>query len=129
MTQENKQLIEQATERRRAFLRSLGKWSQVVIYGTVGGGLLMPRMLHAVNWNDCPSNNNNGDNGPPEPAWLNSSGSGGQWINSADTQIRLQGGDSGDPPQKGQGQRRWMNGNRDGWTNRQGCSGGTWVNF
>ncbi len=104
--------------KRRAVLRSLGKWSKAVIIGVMGGGMITTDPARAVNWNDCRN----------DPAWLNSSGSGGHWINSADADIRLQGGDSRDPPRDGKPQRPWMNGNRDGWTNRQGC-GGTWVNF
>lgn len=108
------------TSSRRAFLRSLGKWSQVVISGVIGGGLLAPwPAARAVNWNDCPTNNH----------WLNSSGSGGHWVNSNDGDTRLQGGDSGDARNGNRPDRNWVNGNRDGWTNRQGCRGGTWVNY
>lgn len=102
--------------KRRDVLRSLGKWSRAVIVGAMGG--VMMTTARAVNWNDCRNENQ----------WLNSSGSGGHWINNADTETRLQGGDSGDPPRDGKPRRPWLNGNRDGWTNRQGC-GGTWVNF
>ena len=106
--------------KRRDFLRSLGKWSQAVIIGVMGGGMLTTDPARAVNWNDCRNDNQ----------WLNSSGSGGHWINSYDSETRLQGGDSGDRPRDNQAQGRpWINGNRDGWTNRQGCGGGTWVNF
>lgn len=106
---------------RRTFLRSLGKWSQVVINSVIGAGLLAPwPTTRAVNWNDCPTDNH----------WLNSSGSGGQWVNNSDEGTRLQGGDSGDARDKSQRpDRNWVNGNRDGWTNRQGCRGGTWVNY
>lgn len=107
--------------KRRAFLRSLGKWSRVVLYGVLGGGMLATRPAAGVNWNDCPT--------APQDQWLNSSGSRGHWINSADESIRLQGGDSGTPPTDGKVRNPWLNGNRDGWTNRQGCSGGTWLNY
>ncbi len=104
--------------KRRAFLAHLGKWSWAVIGATCGHAML-PHSAQAVNWNDC-----RGDN-----PWLNSSGSGGHWINNQDAETRLQGGDSGDPPRDGKARGRpWMNGNRDGWTNRQDCRG-TWVNF
>lgn len=104
------------TLRRRDVLRSLGKWSRAVIIGVICGEMMPAR---AVNWNDCRNND----------SWLNSSGSGGHWINSYDSETRLQGGDSGNPPRDGKPRGRpWLNGNRDGWTNRQGC-GGTWVNF
>lgn len=112
---ENRQLLAQ----RRAFLRSLGKWSPVVMYGILGGVLTRP--ASAVNWNDCPNS--------PQEQWLNSSGSGGHWINSVDDSIRLQGGDSGTAPKDGRARSPWQNGRRDGWTNRQGCNGGTWVNY
>lgn len=106
--------------KRRDFLRSLGKWSQAVIIGVMGGGMLTTDPARAVNWNDCRNDN----------PWLNSSGSGGHWVNSYDSETRLQGGDSGDRLRDNQAQGRpWINGNRDGWTNRQGCGGGTWVNF
>jgi hypothetical protein len=43
---------------RRAFLRSLGKWSQVVINSVIGAGLFAPwPTARAVNWNDCPTDN------------------------------------------------------------------------
>ena len=102
---------------RRAFLYSLGKWSQVVIVGVVGGGLITP--VQAVNWNDCRNDRN----------WLNSSGSGSHWINGNEYGTELQGGDSRDSRNGDRPDRNWVNGNRDGWTNRQGCHGGTWVNF
>lgn len=105
--------------KRRDFLHSLGKWSWAVMIGVIGGGIMTPYPARAVNWNDCRNDN----------SWLNSSGSGGHWINSYDTETRLQGGDSGDPPRDGKARGQpWINGNRDGWTNRQGCSG-AWVNY
>lgn len=117
MSTANHELLAQ----RRAFLRSLGKWSRVVLYGVLGAGMSASRPTLAVNWNDCPTD--------PQGQWLNSSGSGGHWINSADESIRLQGGDSGTPPKDGKARNPWLNGRRDGWTNRQGCGGGTWVNY
>ena len=114
---ENPAMIDR--QQRRDFLRSLGKWSQAVIISTMGGAVLATWPARAVNWNDC----RNIDQ------WLNSSGSGGHWINNYDSETRLQGGDVGNPPRDNKARGRpWMNGNRDGWTNRQGC-GGTWVNF
>ena len=110
------------TEQRRQFLRLLGRWSPVVILGIIGAGRGAP--ARAVNWNDCPS--------PNAEQWLNSSGSRGHWINSYDQDTRLQGGNSGEdrpPPRGRRSANPWMNGNRDGWTNRQGCHGGTWVNY
>ena len=114
-----KVLTPQMRQKRRDFLCSLGKWSHVVMLGVLGGGMITTDPARAVNWNDCRAD------GP----WLNSSGSGGHWVNNADSGTRLQGGDSGDQPRDGQARRPWLNGNRDGWTNRQGCAGGTWVNF
>lgn len=108
------------TWQRRQFLRLLGRWSPVVILSVISGGIGRP--ARAVNWNDCPSREH----------WLNSSGSGGHWINNYDPDTHLQGGHSGEDHAPAQGRRPanpWLNGNRDGWTNRQGCHGGTWVNY
>ncbi|MCP5158245.1 MAG: hypothetical protein H6974_06815 [Gammaproteobacteria bacterium] len=108
--------------KRRQFLWSLGKWSPVVMTSVLGIGAMATNLARAVNWNDCPT----------DGAWLNGSGSGGHWINSSDQGTHLQGGNSGEnrpPPRRPRASNPWLNGNRDGWTNRQGCRGGTWVNY
>ncbi len=112
-------LADQAWQRRQ-LLHLLGRWSPVVILGVIGAG--RGTLAQAVNWNDCPTREH----------WLNSSGSGGHWINSNDRNTHLQGGHSGEdrpPPRNRQPANPWLNGNRDGWTNRQDCHGGTWVNY
>lgn len=86
---------------RRDFLRSLGRWSAIVIGGAALGGMV----------------------GPTDAAgWVN--GRGGAWVNA-------RGGVSGGWVNKtGGGSGTWVNGsggwvNAAGWVNR---SGGAWVN-
>ena len=80
---------------RRNFLRSLGKWSAVLIGAAVGGSLL--DTPHAASWL-------NGGGG----AWINARGGygGGSWVN------RSGGGGGG----------AWINGGGGGgaWVNRRG---------
>ena len=86
---------------RREFLRSLGKWSAIIIGGVALGGVIEP--TEAAAWV-------NGGGG----AWVNARGGGGAgWVN------RAGGGGAG-----------WVNraGGGGAWVNRAGGGGGAWVN-
>ncbi len=83
-------------QERRAFLRSLGKWSQAVIGGVLlGGGLTVSHRASAGAW----ANRRGGYGGG---GWINGGGGGGGWINGG-------GGGGG-----------WVNrrGGGGGWINR-----------
>ena len=87
---------------RREFLRSLGKWSAIIIGGVALGGVIEP--TEAAAWV-------NGGGG----AWVNARGGGGAgWVNRAGG-----GGGAG-----------WVNraGGGGAWVNRAGGGGGAWVN-
>jgi hypothetical protein len=90
---------------RRDFLRSLGRWSAIIIGGAALGGLM----------------------GPPDAAgWING---GGGWVNA-----RGGGGGSAGWVNRGGGGAGWVNGGGGGasWVNRSGGwvnrGGGGWVN-
>ena len=96
-------------EDRRAFLRSLGKWSQAVIGGAVIGSASLyanPAQAWAAARGPGGSVAVGGGGG-----WVNRYGGGGGWINGG-------GGGGG-----------WINGGGGGggWVNRYG-GGGSWIN-
>jgi hypothetical protein len=83
---------------RRDFLRSLGRWSAIIIGGAALGGMIA-HPEDAAGW----VNGRGGGGG----AWVNGrGGGGGAWVNKA-------GGGGG----------AWVNGG--GWVNR---AGGAWIN-
>ena len=111
-------------ERRRTFLRGLGKWSQVVIGGALlGGALAESTPAHAwaaargyggsaaVGARGGWVNRYGGGGG----GWANRAGGGGAWVNGGGG-YRYGGGG-------------WINGGGGGagWINRYG-GGGSWVN-
>lgn len=91
---------------RRAFLRSLGKWSGAAITAAVAGAWLAEAPdAQAGGW----INRRGGGGG----AWVNRGGGGGGWING-----------------RGGGGGAWVNrygGGGGGWVNRA-RGGGAWVN-
>ena len=94
---------------RREFLRSLGKWSAIIIGGVALGGITEPP--NAAGWV-------NGHGG----AWVNGRGGGGAaWVNRA-------GGGGGGWVNRAVGGGAWVNGGGGGgaWVNNRG--GGAWVN-
>jgi hypothetical protein len=85
---------------RREFLRSLGRWSSIIIGGVALGGLIAP---------------------PEAGAWVN--GGGGAWVNGrggygGGSWVNRSGGGAG-----------WVNraGGGGAWVNNRG-GGGAWVN-
>ena len=100
---EEKESVEPEQNGRRDFLRSLGRWSAIIIGGVTLGGMVAPP--DAAGW----------VNGGGGAAWVNGRGGygGGSWVNKAG------GGGAG-----------WVNragGGGAGWVNRAG-GGGSWVN-
>ena len=85
---------------RRDFLKSLGKWSTIIIGGIALGGVVAPD--DAAGWL-------NGGG-----SWVNARGGGGGWVN------RSGGGGGGWVNRSG--------GGGGGWVNRSGGGGGSWVN-
>src|SRR4051812_18281965 len=83
---------------RRDFLRSLGRWSAIIIGGVALGGMMEP---------------------PDAAGWVN--GGGGGWVNARG------GGGSAGWVNRGGGGTAWVNGGGGGagWINR---GGGGWVN-
>ena len=101
-------------ERRRTFLRGLGKWSQVVIGGALlGRALTESTPAHA--WAAARGYGGSAAVGARGGwvnrygggGWANRAGGGGAWVN---------GGGGG-----------WINGG-GGWINRYGGGGAAWVN-
>ena len=101
-------------ERRRTFLRGLGKWSQAVIGGALLGSVLTESTpAHA--WAAARGYGGSAAVGARGGwvnrygggGWANRAGGGGAWVN---------GGGGG-----------WINGG-GGWINRYGGGGGAWVN-
>ena len=90
---------------RRDFLRSLGRWSAVVIGGAVVGGIVGPAAAQWIN----------GGGG-----WVNGRGGGGAWVNRAV---------GGGAWVNGGGGGSWVNrsGGGGAWVNNRG-GGGAWVN-
>lgn len=87
---------------RREFLRSLGKWSAIIIGGAALGGIIEP--TEAAGWVNGGAAWVNGRGGGGA-GWVNRSGGGASWVNRS-------GG--------------WINGG-GGWINARG-GGGSWVN-
>lgn len=106
-------------ERRRTFLRGLGKWSQVVIGGALlGGALAESTPAHA--WYAARGYGGGGSwvnrYGGGGGGWANRAGGGGAWVNGGGG-YRYGGGG-------------WINGGGGGagWINRYGGGGAAWVN-
>ena len=101
--QQNNPVEEPATQERREFLRSLGKWSQAVIGGVVLGGAVTTSR-------------------PARASWFNRGGGwhnrGGGWFNRGGGWHNRGGG--------------WFNRGGGGWANRGGGGwhnrGGSWAN-
>ena len=90
---------------RRDFLRSLGRWSSIVIGGAVVGGIVGPTAAQWINRGG---------------AWVNGRGGGGAWVNRAV---------GGGAWVNGGGGGSWVNrsGGGGAWVNNRG-GGGAWVN-
>jgi hypothetical protein len=103
LEQETPESAEQDLKNRRAFLKSLGRWSAIIIGSAALGGLMPPEQ--AAGWV-------NGSVG-----WVNARGGG--WVNGGRAWINGGGG----------GSAAWVNrgGGGAGWVNRSG-GGGSWVN-
>jgi len=94
---------------RRDFLRSLGKWSAIVIGGAVAGGMIAP--TDVAGWVNGGRSwiNARGGGGA---GWVNRSGGGASWVNRSGGWINggvVHGGGGGS------------------WVNNRG-GGGAWVN-
>ena len=94
---------------RRDFLRSLGRWSAIIIGGvTLGGMMEGPGEADAAGWI-------NGRGGGGSAGWVNRGGGGGAaWVNGG-------GGGGAGWVNRGGG---WVNGGGGGWVNRRG----SWIN-
>jgi hypothetical protein len=103
LEQETPEPAEQDLKNRRAFLKSLGRWSAIIIGSAALGGLMPPEQV--AGWV-------NGSVG-----WVNARGGG--WVNGGRAWINGGGG----------GGAAWVNrgGGSAGWVNRSG-GGGSWVN-
>ncbi|MDS4041111.1 MAG: hypothetical protein RKP20_08055 [Candidatus Competibacter sp.] len=112
-----------ADERRRTFLRGLGKWSQVVIGSALlGGALTESTPAHA--WAAARGYGGSAAVGARGGwvnrygggGWANRAGGGGAWVNGGGG-YRYGGGG-------------WINGGGGGagWINRYGGGGAAWVN-
>ncbi len=101
---------EDKTKSRRDFLRSLGRWSAIIIGGVVAGGFADPQ--DAAGWVNSRGGwvNAHGGGGG---SWVNRGGGGAGWING--------GGGGGSWVNRGGG---WINGGGAGWVNRRG----SWIN-
>ena len=86
---------------RRDFLKSLGRWSAIIIGATTLGGLMPPD--EAAGWVNGRGGWINGRGGGGGAAWVNRSGGSAGWVN------------------RGGG---WINGGGGSWVNRRG----SWVN-
>lgn len=109
-------------EERRRFLRSLGKWSQVVIGGALLGGALT-ESEQARAWAAARGYGGSAAVGA-RGGWVNRYGGGG-WANRAGGGGWVNGG--GGYRYGGGG---WVNGGGGsaGWVNRYGGGGAAWVN-
>ncbi len=107
LEQEVPEPAEQDLKNRRTFLKSLGRWSAIIIGATALGGLASPEQ--AAGW----------VNGGGGGSWVNARGGG--WVNGGRAWINGGGG----------GGASWVNrsggGGGAGWVNRSG-GGGSWVN-
>lgn len=92
---------------RRDFLRSLGKWSAVLIGATVGGGLINPPDAAAWVNGGAAWVNARGGGGA---GWVNRSTGGAGWINRSGGWVNAAGGGGA------------------AWVNRAGAGGAAWVN-
>jgi hypothetical protein len=119
--------ISVADERRRTFLRGLGKWSQAVIGGVLlGGALTESGPAHA--WAAARGSRGSAAAGP-RGGWVNRYGGGGGWANRAGGGGAWVNGGGGYYRGGGawvNGGGAWVNGG-GGWINRYG-GGGSWVN-
>ena len=86
---------------RRDFLKSLGRWSAIIIGATTLGALTAPD--EAAGWVNGRGGWINGRGGGGGGAWVNRSGGSAGWVN------------------RGGG---WINGRGGAWVNRRG----SWVN-
>lgn len=102
LDEETPEPAEQDLKNRRAFLKSLGRWSSIIIGSAALGGLMPPEQ--AAGWV-------NGHVG-----WVNARGGG--WVNGGRAWINGGGGGVA-----------WVNrgGGGAGWVNRSG-GGGSWIN-
>jgi hypothetical protein len=98
---DGEELIDQELNSRRAFLRSLGRWSSIIIGTLALGGLMPPQ--DAAGWVNGGAAWVNGRGGGGA-GWVNRAGGGGAWVNA-----RVGGGGAA-------------------WVNRAGGGGGSWVN-
>jgi hypothetical protein len=103
---------EQVQKSRRDFLRSLGRWSAIIIGGAALGGMMGPsEAADRVNGGGGGWVNARGGGG--SAGWVNRGGGGGAgWVNR---------GGGGSWVNRGGG---WINGGGGGWVN----SRGSWVN-
>jgi hypothetical protein len=83
---------EQELNTRRDFLKSLGRWSAIIIGAAALGGFTPPE--EAAGWI-------NGGG-----SWVNGRGGGGSWVNRGGSWVNRGGG--------------WINGGGGGWINRRG---------
>jgi hypothetical protein len=94
------------TKSRRDFLRSLGRWSAIIIGGIALSGAADPPEAEAAGWVNARGGGGGG-------SWVNRAVGGG-WINGG-------GGGGGSWVNRGGG---WINGGGAGWVNRRG----SWIN-
>ena len=91
---------------RRDFLRSLGRWSAIIIGGAALGGMMGPP--DAAGWVNGRGGWVNARGGGGGAAWVNRGGGGAGWVNRSG----------------GGGSAGWINRGGGGWVNARG----SWVN-
>lgn len=108
---EAEQPEDQELKSRRAFLRSLGRWSSIIIGTLALGGLAIPDETSGWVNGGRAWVNGRGGAAVGGAGWVNRAGGGGAWVN---------------------GGRAWVNGGGGGgsagWVNRAGAGGAAWVN-
>jgi hypothetical protein len=106
---------EQKAKSRRDFLRSLGRWSAIIIGGvTLGGMMAGPGDADAAGWINGGGGWVNARGGRGSAGWVNRGGGGtAGWVNG--------GGGGAGWVNRGGG---WINGGGAGWINRRG----SWIN-
>ena len=112
--EQNAETDEQERNTRRDFLKSLGRWSAIIIGGAALGDMLKTPEADAAGWvNGGGGGWVNARGGGGGGSWVNRSGGGGAWVNG--------GGGGGSWVNRGGG---WINGGGAGWVNRRS----SWVN-
>jgi hypothetical protein len=110
--EESAQPDEKSLKNRRDFLKSLGRWSAIIIGAAALGGTMETPDADAAGWVNGRGGWVNARGGYGGGSWVNRVGGGGAWVN---------GGGGGSWVNRGGG---WINGGGGGWINRRS----SWVN-